>query len=69
MGFQELPNDVIGLIFSDLSRPDLKALSLVCKELSERATPLFLSRIAFWLGPDDLQRYATALFSYLHLLF
>lgn len=61
MDFQKLPNEVIGFIFSDLSRSDLKALSLVCKELSERATPFFLSRIAFWLGPDDLQGYGPLL--------
>ncbi|OBT82399.1 hypothetical protein VE02_09583 [Pseudogymnoascus sp. 03VT05] len=58
MDIQKLPNEVIRHIFSHLPTSDLKALSLVCWELNDRATPLFLSRLAFWLGPEDLERLA-----------
>lgn len=58
MDFQKIPNEVIRHIFSHLLTSDLKALSLVCWELNDLATPLFLSRLAFWLGPEDLERYA-----------
>lgn len=61
MYFQKLPNEVIQHIFSELPTSDLKALSLVCKELDARVTPLFFSCLAFWLGPEDLDRYATSL--------
>ncbi|KFY82511.1 hypothetical protein V498_08566, partial [Pseudogymnoascus sp. VKM F-4517 (FW-2822)] len=57
--FQKLPNEVIQQIFSELPTSDLKALSLVCKELDARVTPLFFSCLAFWLGPEDLDRLAT----------
>ncbi|OBT98231.1 hypothetical protein VE01_03823 [Pseudogymnoascus verrucosus] len=59
MYFQKLPNEVIQQIFSELPTSDLKALSLVCKELDARVTPLFFSCLAFWLGPEDLDRLAT----------
>lgn len=66
MGFQKLQMKSFDFLYSNaFPTSDLKVLSLLCWELNERSTPLFLPHLTFWLGSEDLARGATSLTSML----